>query len=118
MLFLLWNADAVDVVVFSFLFLPWLAGPAALAAIGARLAAADSAAWAWAFFILEALVVASTIWVWFDLIVIAPDAQNGVGMLLFPVVQYGAVLVFFLVAVLITVLTRPGGGFLKQDEDG
>ena len=63
-------------------------------------------------------MVASTIWVWFYLIVIAPDAQNGVGMLLFPVVQYGAVLVFFLVAVLLNVLITRRGEAREQDEVG
>jgi hypothetical protein len=97
-LFSLWNADAPDVVLLSFLFLPWIIGPAGLAAIGAKLSSSEGGAWA--FLILEVLIIGSTIWLWFHLIVVAPDAQNGIAMLLFPALQYAAVGAFFLLAVL------------------
>jgi len=54
--------------------------------------------------------------VWFYLIVIAPDAQNRFGMLLFAVVHYGTVFVFSLGAVRTTVLTSPSGEVRKQHE--
>ena len=95
-LFLLWGLDAPDVVSLSFLFLPWIVGPAALAAIGAKLSSSEGGAWA--FLILEAMIIGSTIWLWFYLIVVAPDAQNGIAMLLFPGLQYAAVALFFLLA--------------------
>jgi hypothetical protein len=104
-LFLLWVTAAPDGVLFSFLFLPWIVGPAALAAMGANLS--PSIGGAWAFFILEAVIIGSTIWVWFYLKVVAPDAQNGFGIVLFPVLQYAAVALFFLIAVLFGWRARP-----------
>lgn len=97
-LFLLWGADAPDSVFLSFIFLPWIVGPAALAAFGARRSTSEGGAWA--FFILEAVIVASTILFWTYLIVIAPDAQNGIAMMFFPLFQYAAVLVFVVLAAL------------------
>jgi hypothetical protein len=99
MLFLLWNADSPDVVLFSFVFLPWLVGPAAFAALGARMS--QSLAEAWSFFGLEIAMIGSTACLWFYLIAVAPDAQNGIAMMLFPALQYAAVLAFFVVALLI-----------------
>jgi len=96
--FLFWGADAPDVVLLSFLFLSWIVGPAWLAAIGAMLSPSETGARA--FLVFEALIVSSTILLWFDLIVIAPDAQNGIAMMLWPVLQYTAVALFFLVAIL------------------
>lgn len=104
-LFLLWGADAPDVVLLSFLFLPWMVGPAALAALGAKQSASEGGAWA--FFMLEAGIIGSTIWLWFDLVVIAPDAQNGIAMMFFPVRQYAAVLIFFVLAVVLGWRSRP-----------
>jgi hypothetical protein len=106
-LFLLWNADAPDVVLLSFLFLPWIIGPAGLAAIGAKLSLSKGGAWAFLF--LEMLIIGSTIWLWFHLIVVAPDAQNGIAMMFFPVLQYAAVAVFFLLAVLFGWRARRAG---------
>ena len=103
--FLLSGADAPDVVVLSIVFLPWIIGPAALAAFGA--AFSKSAGAAWAFFSVEVAVIASTASAWTYLIVIAPDAQNGVAMLLFPVVQYGAVLLSFALAGLLGWRPKP-----------
>ena len=97
-MFWLWGADAPDVVLLSLLFLPWIVGPAWLAAIGATLSPSETGARA--FLAFEALIISSTILLWFHLIVIAPDAQNGIAMILFPVLQYAAVALFFLVAVL------------------
>ena len=96
--FSLWGADAPDVVLLSFLFLPWIVGPVWLAAIGATLSLSESGARA--FLLFEGLIMSSTILLWFHLIVIAPDAQNGIAMMLFPILQYAAVALFFLVAVL------------------
>jgi hypothetical protein len=98
-LFMLWTADAPDVVLLSLVFLPWLVGPAGFAALGAKLSA--SALSAWSFFCLELAVVISTASLWFYLIIITPDAQNGIAMILFPAAQYAAVLVFFVVAFLL-----------------
>jgi hypothetical protein len=93
-LFLLWAADAPEAVLFSLFVLPWIVGPAALAAGGAALS--PSRGEARAFLILEALVVGSTILLWFHLIVVAPDAQNGIAMMFFPLLQYAAVALFWL----------------------
>jgi hypothetical protein len=56
---------------------------------------------------VEVAVIASTAWVWTYLILLAPDAQNGVAMLLFPVAQYAAVLLSFAVAGLLGWRARP-----------
>jgi len=106
-LFLLWGADAPEVVLLDFQFLPWIVGPAAFAAGGSDLSPSEGGAWA--FLILEALIIGSTIWVWFYLIVIEPDAQNGVAMILFPILQYAAVAVFFILAALFGWRARGAG---------
>jgi hypothetical protein len=59
--------------------------------------------------ILEALIIGSTIWLWFHLIVVAPDAQNGIAMMAFPVLQYAAVALFFLLAILFGWRVRRAG---------
>ncbi len=104
---MLWGADAPDVVLLSFLFLPWIVGPAGLAAIGAKLSPSEGGAWA--FLIVEALIIGSTIWLWFHFIVVAPDAQNGIAMMFFPVLQYAAVALFFLLAALFGWRARRAG---------
>ena len=53
--FNLWNADALDVVFLSFAFLPWIAGPVALAAL--LVARARSRVEAWFFFGAEVAAV-------------------------------------------------------------
>jgi hypothetical protein len=50
---------------------------------------------------LEIAMIGSTACLWFYLIAVAPDAQNGIAMMLFPALQYAAVLAFFVVALLI-----------------
>jgi hypothetical protein len=106
-LFMIWGADAPDVALLSLLFFPWIVGPAGLAAIGAKLSPSEGGAWA--FLILEALIIGSTIWLWFHLIVVAPDAQSGIAMMLFPVLQYAAVGLFFILAVLFGWRVRRAG---------
>ena len=96
---LLWGVDAPDVALLQLLVFPWIVGPAAFAALGSKLSGSHFAAWA--FFGLEALIIGSTGWLWFDLIVVAPDAQNGIAMLLFPAFQYAGVALFFLLAFLL-----------------
>jgi hypothetical protein len=80
-------------------FLPWIVGPAAVAAFGVRFSPSPRAAWA--FFAFEAAVIGSTAWLWVDLLIIAPDAQNGIAMMLFPGVQFVAVLLWFAIAALL-----------------
>ncbi len=93
------NADAFDVVVLQFVFLPWIVGPAALAAFFVA-RTWTTAREKWAFVLAEAGVVASTAWLWINL-QMHPDAQNGIAMFLFPVVQFAAVLAFALVVTLV-----------------
>lgn len=88
------NADAPDVVLWSLVFLPWIAGPAWLAAIVAM--RADSTVAAWLCVALEIAAVVSTVWLWMHLYA-NPDAQNGIAMFLFPIVQFPAILVALLI---------------------
>jgi hypothetical protein len=95
--FSLWGADAADSAVLSLLFWPWIVGPAALAAMGAK--ASRTAAGAWAFAALEGGVIASTGLGWFYLIFVAPDAQNGIAMAVsLPLLQYVLVGMYFALA--------------------
>ena len=88
--FNLWKADAWDVIVLGVAFLPWLVGPAAIAAYLAK--RAPNGWVAWAFVVVEIAVAASTIALWSDLL-LHPDAQNGIAMMFFPALQFAAVLV-------------------------
>lgn len=76
------GVDAADSLLLSILVLPWIIGPAALAAFAVR--ELESSGAAWLFLFLEAVVVCSTAALWTYPILIAPDAQNGIAMLLFP----------------------------------
>jgi hypothetical protein len=95
-LFLLRGADGPLVALGSLVFLPWLVGPAGIAAFVAK--RSNSKGGAWAFFILETLIIGSTIWLWIEVTLIAPDAQSGIAIILFPVFQYAAVVVLFVIA--------------------
>ncbi|MFN3389799.1 MAG: hypothetical protein ACK40O_12810 [Allosphingosinicella sp.] len=94
--FLLWGAGAADVLLLTLASIPWITGPVALAAFGVK--ELEGTGGAWVFLILEAVLVASTAWLWIYLIMIAPDAQNGIAMLLFPAGQYGLVIALGLAA--------------------
>lgn len=91
--FRLWNADALDVVFLSFAFLPWITGPAALAAL--LIVRAKSGVEAWFFFGAEVAAVCSTVWLW-TMLILKPDAQNGIAMMFFPAVQFAALLAYAL----------------------
>lgn len=98
--FVLWNSDASDVGILEFAFLPWIVGPAALAAYSVKISATPAGAWA--FLALEAGIIAFTFVSWAYLIFVVPDAQNGIVMALFvPVLEFGAALVFMVVASLL-----------------
>lgn len=90
------------------LFVPWIVGPAGLSAMMAGSSPARE--WTSAAFTLEALIVGSTIWYWYHLNVLAPDAQNPIAMMVFPVLQYAAVALFFLVALLVDWRARRAAG--------
>lgn len=89
----LWNADALDVVFLSFAFLPWIAGPAALARL--LVARAKSSVEAWFFLGAEVAAVCSTMWLW-TMLILKPDAQNGIAMVFFRVVQFAVLLAYAL----------------------
>lgn len=97
------NADAFDVVVLQFMFLPWIVGPAALAAYFVKRYRTEPKAWL--FLLAEAGAVASTVWLWVNLLM-HPDAQNGIAMILFPVAQFGVVLAFALAVTVTGVVWR------------
>lgn len=103
-LFLFWSADALDVALLGILLTPWILGPAGLAAFGAK--QSNSRVGAWAFFILEASVIGSTIWLLINLFVVAPDPQNGIAFMLFPLWQYAVVSMFFIIAMVFGWRTR------------
>lgn len=94
--FMLWGVDAPDLLLPSLFIFAWITGPVALAAVGAK--ELEGQIGAWVFLAVEAGLVVSTAWLWTYLIVIAPDAQNGVAMLLFPAAQYGLVVALGLTA--------------------
>jgi hypothetical protein len=99
-LFTFASVDAPDVFWLNLLFVPWIIGPAALAAFGAKVS--NSRAGEWAFLALEAGLIGSTAASWYYLIEVAPDAQNGVAMSIsLPVLQYTAVGAFLVLAVLL-----------------
>ena len=99
-------ADAPDVLLMDLIFIPWIAGPAAVAALCSK--ASETRRGALVFLTLEAAVVASTVLAWIYLILIAPDPQNGVAMGVFlPLYQFGAVIVFFSAAYLFGWRARP-----------
>jgi hypothetical protein len=101
--FNLWNADALDVVFLSFAFLPWIVGPAALAAL--FVARAKSSVEAWFLFGAEVAVVCSTVWLW-TMLILKPDAQNGIAMVFFPAVQFAALLAYALSVLAIAFFLR------------
>ena len=80
--------------------LVWMAGPAAMAAIGVRLSRTGRAACG--FIALQILVIASTVIAWAGMIRVHLDALNGVAMgLVLPLYQYGAVIVLWCAAYLL-----------------
>ncbi len=104
-LFLLSNIDSWHVVFFAFYNLAWFVGPAGIAAMGSR--SVTSVPAAWVFVAAQALIVLSTGWVWFQLFIASPDAQNGIAAMLFTLVQYAGVFVCFIVMVLAGCRFRP-----------
>jgi hypothetical protein len=103
-LFLLRGADGPLVALGSLIYLPWFVGPAGVAAYVAKRSTTKGGAWA--FFILDMLIIGSTIWLWIDLTV-APDAQSGIAIMLFPLFQFAAVFVFFVLALGLGWRSRP-----------
>ena len=107
----LWNADAPDVIVGSFVLLPWFVGPAALAAL--MVARARSGVEAWLFVGAEAAAVFSTIGLWITLLFIRAghaNSENGIAILFFPLIQFPAVLAYalcVLIAALFLARTAP-----------
>lgn len=92
-------ADAIDAVLIDLIVIPWIVGPAGIAALCAK--ASKTGAGTTAFVFFEAAIIASTAFVWIDLILIHRDAQNGIAMGVFvPLYQYGAVAIFYAVAYL------------------
>jgi hypothetical protein len=95
------TADAPDVVILGMIFLPWIVGPVLLAAFLVRYA---SSTWgSWAILMIEVTVIGSTIALWIYLWMHA-DAQNGIAMLLFPVVQFAGVLGAFLIIIAVSAM--------------
>lgn len=95
---LLWKPHTSGAALFGLVTTSWVVGPAWLSALGVRYASSRVATWA--FLGAEWLVIASTAWLWVYLVAVAPDAQNGIALIIFPILQYAAVtLVFLVVAV-------------------
>lgn len=87
----IWDADVIAVALLRFAFLPWIVGPSAVAAL--LTIRTTSRIQAWCFFVGEIAAVCSTAWLWIILI-IEPDAQNGITIMLFPIVQFTALLLY------------------------
>jgi predicted membrane protein len=95
------SADALDVVILSVIFLPWIVGPVLLAAFLVRYA---SSTWeSWSILVTEVTVIGSTIALWIYLWMNS-DAQNGIAMLLFPVVQFAGVIGAFLIILAVSAM--------------
>jgi len=85
------GADAVDVLIFGTLFgVPWIVAPVALAAL--LVSTSEHPVVAWGCLAIETGVIGSTAWVWFTLWT-QPDPQNGILLMLLPMLQlFGVVL--------------------------
>jgi hypothetical protein len=91
-LFSLSGADAPDVFLLDLVFIPWIVGPAVIAA--ACVSSSMDSRGAWSFVVLEVAIILSTLVGWLDLTFLHRDAQNGVIIgLVMPLWQYGAVLI-------------------------
>jgi hypothetical protein len=97
------NADALDVVVLNIVLLPWIVGPVLMAAFFVRRASTSGTAWS--LLMVEVGAAGSMIALWTYLIVHS-DAQNGIAMLLFPVVQFPAVIVMTLLVIALQELVK------------
>ena len=49
--------------------------------------------------------VCSTVWLW-TMLILKPDAQNGIAMVFFPVIQFAALLAYTLMVLAITFFLR------------
>jgi hypothetical protein len=81
-----WDAEEPLDVLWTLVLLPWIAGPAVIPTM--LVAWARSRAEAWSLVGIEAAVVISAVALWAVLIVIKPDAQNGIALLAFPLIQF------------------------------
>ena len=93
-----WSFDEAPNIVVSFVLLPWIVGPAALATLS--VARAWSPTEAWLFFSAVVAAIASTAWLWVSLLLRA-DGQGGLAVLVFPLWQFVALLVYGIVVVAI-----------------
>lgn len=102
-MFLVCNADAIDVVLLSFVATPWIVGPAAVAAL--LVWCARTKGIAWLFVSAEAAMIVSTV-VSEIVLFLKPDAQNGLSTLIFPIFQLAALQIFACVALGLIWLSR------------
>ena len=95
--FLVAGADAPDAFFMGLLFIPWIVGPAGIAAMCVK--ASRTILGSKAFLILEIAVIASTAAAWAYLTYLSPDAQNGIFMGIFlPLYQFCAVILLLGIA--------------------
>lgn len=85
--FLVTGADSLGVAVAQLLVGPWLMGPAIVAAWPSATSENAKRRRVYLVAMLSAIVSTALYWAW---LLMNPDPQNGIGMMLFPIAQFGA----------------------------
>lgn len=85
--FLVTGADSPGVAAAQLLAAPWIMGPAIVAAWQSATSENRKKRRGYFIAMLAAIVSTALYWAW---LLINPDPQNGIGMMLFPIVQFGA----------------------------
>ena len=85
--FLVTGADSPSVAFAQLLVAPWIMGPAIVAAWQSATSENRKKRCGYFIAMLAAIVSTALYWAW---LLVNPDPQNGIGMMLFPIVQFGA----------------------------
>jgi len=85
--YLVTGADSPGVAVAQLLVAPWIMGPAIVAAWRSATSENTKKRRGYLVAMLAAIVSTALYWAW---LLINPDPQNGIGMMLFPIAQFGA----------------------------
>ena len=85
--FLVTGADSPGVAVAQLLVAPWIMGPAIVAAWRSTTSENTTKRRGYLVAMWTAIVTTALYWAW---LLINPDPQNGIGMMLFPIAQFGA----------------------------
>jgi hypothetical protein len=92
--FLVTGADSLGVAVAQLLVGPWIIGPAIVAAWRSATSETTKKRRGYLVAMCAAIVTTALYWAW---LLINPDPQNGIGMMLFPIAQLAALGLYVLV---------------------